>query len=113
MKQFAHIIFAFLLVSCGTQKEVVTEEPVAPRPSWVTSKPIDPGMYSGIGMAYKSAGADYIAIAKNNALNDLASEISVNISSSSLFYQIEQDDNLREEFQANTQLKSKENLEGY
>ena len=102
-----------LLMACGTQKEVVTEEQVAPRPSWVTSKPIDSEMYSGIGMAYKSAGADYIAIAKNNALNDLASEISVNISSSSLFYQIEQDDNLREEFQANTQLKSKENLEGY
>lgn len=113
MKQISRIIFALLLISCGTQKETVTEEPIEPRPSWVSSKPIDPTAYSGIGMAYKSAGADYIAIAKNNALNDLASEISVNISSSSLFYQIEQDDNLREEFQANTQLKSKENLVGY
>ena len=90
----AALSFTLLLTSCGSPKEVAPIEPPAPRPSWVSSKPINSGMYSGIGMAYKSAGADYIAMAKNNALNDLASEISVNISSSSLFYQIEQDDNL-------------------
>ena len=114
MRWFTIILFVSLLaLGCKSKKEVVVAEPITPRPEWVAGKPLNGSYYSGIGMAYKSAGADYITIAKNNALNDLASEISVNISSSSLFYQIEQDDNLREEYQANTRLKSKENLEGY
>ena len=112
MKQLIAAIFLALLVACGSKKEVA--QPVyAPKPDWASSKPIESFYYAGIGMAYKSAGADFSAIAKNNALNDLASEISVNVSSSSLFYQVEQDENLRQEFQANTRLKSKENLEGY
>jgi len=112
MRQFIAFVFLALLVACGSKKEIA--QPVyEPKPAWASSKPIESFYYAGIGMAYKSAGADYSAIAKNNALNDLSSEISVNVSSSSLFYQVEQDQNLREEFQANTRLKSKENLEGY
>ncbi len=112
MKYILYVLTLLLMLGCGSQKKTVVAEP-EPRPSWVSSKPVEGNAYSGIGMAYKSSGSDFIAIAKNNALNDLASEISVNISSNSLFYQIEQDDNLRAEFQANTRLKSKENLEGY
>ena len=112
MKSHFILWLAALLAACSSNKKVV-EETYAERPGWVGGKPIEAGYYSGIGMAYKSAGADYIAIAKNNALNDLASEISVDVNSTSLFYQIEQDENLRQEFQANTRLKSKENLEGY
>ena len=112
MKRLSYILLCVILAACGAQKESQTTDYVE-KPGWVGGKPIESGYYSGIGMAYKSAGADYIAIAKNNALNDLASEISVDVKSTSLFYQIEQDDNLRQEFQANTRLKSKENLEGY
>ncbi len=115
MRIIAYISFFLLFIAagCAGKKAVVEAEPTPPKPNWVMGKPIEGGYYAGIGMASKSNGPDYAAIAKNNALNDLASEISVNVSSSSLFYQIEQDDNLREEFQANTRLKSKENLEGY
>ncbi len=110
---FIGISLILITAACGSQKELVDEPETPPKPSWVNGKPIDNGFYAGIGTSYKSMGADYAAIAKNNALNDLASEISVNVASSSMFYQIEQDDNLREEFQANTRLKSKESLEGY
>ena len=112
MRKFFYIIASILFIACASKKEAASPS-YEPKPEWASSKPIEGYYYAGIGMAYKSAGADYSAIAKNNALNDLASEISVNVSSSSLFYQVEQDDNLREEFQANTRLKSKENLEGY
>jgi hypothetical protein len=85
---------------------------VAPAPNWVKQKPIESPYYSGIGMAIKSS-PDYLAIAKNNALNDLASEISVQIKSSSVLYQVENNDRFREEFKANTQLSSIENIEGF
>lgn len=111
MNKLLYIVVLFL-VACGSQKKTV-EEPSQDRPVWVTGKPIESGYYAGIGMAYKSAGADFATMAKNNALNDLSSEISVTVSSSSLFYQVEQANQLREEFQANTRLKSKENLAGY
>ena len=104
------IILPFLLLSCKTQ-EVVTE-PVDVPPEWVRQKPLDFDYYSGIGMAYKST-PDFQSIAKNNALNDLSSEISVQINSSSVLYQVEQNENFREEFKANTRLKSIENLEGF
>lgn len=111
-KVLIHIILFAALAACHSNKKL--PEAAAPvAPEWVGGKPIIPGYYSGIGMAYKSAGADYMAIAKNNALNDLASEISVDVNSTSIFYQLEQGDYLREEFQANTRLKSKENLSGY
>jgi uncharacterized lipoprotein YajG len=112
MKRLLYITALIIIAACTAQKETVKQED-APKPLWVNGKPIETGYYSGIGMAYKSAGSDFTTIAKNNALNDLASEISVDVKSTSLFYQIEQDDNLRQEFQANTRLKSKENLEGY
>ncbi len=112
MRYFTYILAFFLALGCASKKEVA-EPDVQAKPAWANGKPIESSYYAGIGMAYKSAGADYSSIAKNNALNDLASEISVNVSSSSLFYQVEQDETLRQEFQANTRLKSKENLEGY
>jgi hypothetical protein len=111
VKHFLYII-ALLAAGCGSQKKTAQTD-ARSQPAWVGGKPIESTYYAGIGMAYKTAGADFAAIAKNNALNDLASEISVTVSSSSLFYQVEQADQLREEFQANTRLKSKENLEGY
>jgi hypothetical protein len=105
-------IVVFLLASCGSQKKA-TQTNARNQPDWVGGKPIESSYYAGIGMAYKTGNADYANIAKNNALNDLASEISVSVSSTSLFYQVEQANQFREEFQANTRLKSKESLEGY
>ena len=105
------ILIILIFVGCSSQKEVVeTAEPQSPH--WVSQKPIEPSYYSGIGMAFKNS-ADFQAIAKNNALNDLSSEISVQINSSSVLYQVEQNEKFREEFKANTRMKSIENLEGF
>ena len=106
-------IYLFLLpfvFSCGVKK-TASIEPMPVAPNWVQQKPIENFYYSGIGMAVKS-GNNYQAIAKNNALNDLASEISVQINSTSVLYQIESNEQFREDFRANTRLSSIENIEG-
>ena len=54
----------------------------AQKPAWVEKIPIDPNYYVGIGISDKSKErSDYIKSAKDNALNDLASQIKINISS--------------------------------
>ena len=50
----------------------------APRPTWVSARPVTGGYYVGIGLANKNR-PDAQEAAKKNALNDLASEISVTV----------------------------------
>lgn len=105
-------LFLFpLVLSCGVKK-TTTLEPMPIAPIWVQQKPIENLYYSGIGMAIKS-GDNYQAKAKNSALNDLASEISVQINSTSVLYQVESNEQFREDFRANTRLSSIENIEGF
>jgi len=56
---------------------------IAAPPSWVTSRPVSAAYYIGIGMCLKKGHKDeYREIAKNEALYELASAISVEISAS-------------------------------
>lgn len=111
MKNFLLLFTIILMMACGSSKKAAQE--IAPRPSWVTQKPIDPSAYNGIGFSLKKPGVDYMTNAKNNALNDLTSEISAQVSSSSMIYVLERDYHLKEEFQSSTKVKSNENIEGY
>ena len=114
MRNFYILVLTLVFLSCNSSKQVAVQAPIAePAPSWVSRKPIESTYYSGIGMAVKTASLDYLSIAKNNALNDLSSEISVRIKSTSVLYQVEQNEVFREEFKANTRLQSLENLEGF
>jgi hypothetical protein len=108
-------LFVSLLSSCGGSKEVTEKlPPPDPRPQWVKSRPFNPGAYIGIGSAPKlSSGSDHQIQAKNQALSDLASEISINISGSSLLYQMEDNDDYRESFQSNVKTRTAEQLSGY
>jgi len=82
------------------------------KPQWVTQKPIDNEFYIGIGKSDKSTN-DYLQAAKNNALADLISEISVNISTHSLLHQFEDNSGFKESYEAYIKLKAKESIEGY
>lgn len=106
-------ILVLVLLGCKSKKEVpqVIAEP--PKPAWISQRPAQNSTYIGIGMAQKSAGPDYAQRAKNNALNDLASEISVEISSTSLLYQVESNNQFKEDFQSNTKTKNTATLSGY
>jgi hypothetical protein len=108
-------ILVFLFASCGgakkTQASMADENP---RPRWVTAKPTDPVFFHGVGFAYKVPGRDdHQQMARNNALHNLASEISVNISAQSLLYQVESDQRVRETFRSTIRSSSTARLEGF
>ncbi len=91
-----------------------TEQANAKKPKWVKDRPVDQNYYIGIGKASKEKlNENYLEIAKNKALSDIISEISVNISSNSILYQIEDKEGLRETYQSRIQLATKEYIEGY
>lgn len=57
-------------------------------PDWVKERPVSSVYYIGIGRAQKT-DKDYMQTAKDNALKDLASELKVQVSSSSLLHTLE------------------------
>ncbi|MBI9066722.1 MAG: LPP20 family lipoprotein [Salinivirgaceae bacterium] len=105
------IIIVALLFACGTTKNVTQTVPL---PDWVKSKPVSTIYYIGIGSAVKTANiSDYQSGAKNSALADMTSEISVNISTSSVLHKFESSLGYSEDFSAATKASASEDLEGY
>lgn len=116
MKPLTLLILILVSISACRSKKQQVEQTVRPAPTWTQSKPIDPNYYHGIGISSKQSfntNLDFKQVAKNNALNDLASEISVKVNASSLLSQIEVNRQFSESFIANTTLTSTEELEGY
>ncbi|MEO9870743.1 LPP20 family lipoprotein [Ekhidna sp.] len=102
MKKF--IIIALILGACRayqppTPTSVEKEESLSNQPEWVKRKPTSNKHYIGVGNASLS-DPDYQVNAKLEALDDLASEISVTIESTSLLNQIENQAGFSEQFQA-------------
>ena len=88
----------------------VTE--VKPVPEWVRQRPVSSAYYIGIGQCSKSR-ADFQATAKQNALNDLASEISVTVQGNSLLYTLDRSGAFNEEFLSTVRTRTDERVEGY
>lgn len=106
------IIILIFIQACGTQKNV--PEHTSPQPYWIKSRPVSPGYYTGIGWARKNSNINqYQQSAKQNALSDLASEISVNISSNSVLHAFESNLGFREDFSSTIQARTQEELEGF
>ncbi len=113
---FPILIFslALTLFSCKAKKQAESVPPPPPPPGWVSERPTSSMYYVGIGIAGKvSAGANYMQIAKENALNDLASEIKVNVSGNSILYTMENETGFKEDFLSTTKVSSSVNLEGF
>ncbi len=70
-----------------------------PQPTWLSAKPEDPGYYNGIGHATKDGQNNYIQEAKKSALEDLVSEIKVNVSSTSVLSQLDDGKGFSEKYQ--------------
>lgn len=105
-----------LLGGCKSKQSVTqAEQPVstgAERPAWVRSRPISDADYVGIGLCPKTR-PDYQETAKKNALNDLASEISVKVEGNSLLYTLDRKYKFDEEFTSTINTRTNEQLEGY
>jgi hypothetical protein len=112
------IILMLSFSGCGTGKGAVKGEEVvaAPQtaPEWVASRPHDPGYYIGIGTCSKvSQPLDYQTIAKKNALNDLASEISVRVQGETFLNSLEVNKNFSEEFISTISTSTDEKIEDF
>lgn len=111
-----HILLIGLmaLAACkGRETAVVTPPPVVNEPpAWVRSRPAADGYYIGIGLCPKSR-PDFQETAKKNALNDLASEISVRVEGNSLLSTLDTRKQFNETFNSTIRTTTSEQLEGY
>jgi hypothetical protein len=110
------LMLLIALGGCRDKRAVV--EPVAPpdasveRPAWVRARPTTSDYYVGVGLANK-ARPDHLETAKKNALNDLASEISVVVEGNSLLYTLDQRSRFDESFTSTIRTRTSEQLEGF
>jgi|JI10StandDraft_1071094.scaffolds.fasta_scaffold09576_11 hypothetical protein len=108
---FAVVVFA----GCKSRQNTtdVAETPVTrPVPEWVQQRPASSLYYIGIGQCPKSR-ADFQSTAKQNALNDLASEISVTVQGNSLLYTLDRTGAFNEEFLNTVRTRTDEKIAGY
>lgn len=86
----------------------------AQKPAWVEKIPIDPNYYIGIGISAKSTNrSDYIKTAKDKALNDMASQIKINISSEFIGKLTLISGLVEQDIVSQIRTTTKEELEGY
>lgn len=107
--------FALLSTVSGCMFVVLlsSERAYCGKPEWVEKRPIIPGVYVGIGMTGTNRPAsEYTETAKNIALNDIASQITVSISSDVLRKVFETQEKLGEEFQSQIRATARAELEG-
>ena len=83
----------------------------AKTPQWVTKRPVSDTKYIGIGMAPVS-DPDYMNIAVTNAMLDIASQINVNIQSTSFMQTLDVDGRSRELFEEKVQSRVAANITG-
>jgi hypothetical protein len=108
---FILLILAVVFSSCGGSKKVA-EVPVSP--GWVQARPTSQSYYVGIGSARKTNDPNgYMQTAKQNALADLASDISINISSNSVLSAFESQQRFFEDYSSTIKADAQKELEGY
>lgn len=105
------LLAVVIFSSCGGAKKTA-ELPVSP--SWVQARPTSQIYYVGIGSARKTTDANgYMQTAKQNALADLASDISINISSNSVLSAFESQQRFFEDYSSTIKADAQKELEGY
>ena len=83
------------------------------KPSWLRDQPYREGYYTGIGHSLKDGTNNYVQAAKKSALEDLASQIKVNIASSSVLSFFETDLKVREEYEQIIKTTAADELEDF
>ena len=96
MKKFFIILLLFF-TRCSPQ--VQPPDPEAIKPSWLGTAPYQDAYYTGIGHSVKSGENNYVQSAKKSALDDLVSQIKVQVASTSILNQIEVDKKLSEQYE--------------
>lgn len=88
--------------------------PAGAQPSWVTQTPVEQEYYIGIGASSKETGSSHhIVLARDMALEQIASGIAVTISGETSQHVLEQAGLREETFHYNISTMTKASLEGY
>ncbi len=118
---FSHYVWIAIIIGiatgCGTkknipagEKEVITEA----APDWVNNRPHNSAYYIGIGSANKrTEPTEYQNTAKKNALNDLASEISVRVQGHTFMNSLEVNKTYTEEFMSTISTFTDEKIDDF
>ncbi len=117
MKSYVYLstIIALIFISgCKSGEKSASSSKSEKKPDWIVSRPVDGRYYHGVGVAMvNNYTQNHVESAKQKALNDIVSEISVSVSTSSRVWQFENNDELIQEYQSLTDLKMKNEIEGY
>ncbi len=110
MRYLLPVFFLFLLGCAASEKA----EDVEPAPRWVKNRPVMEGYHIGIGSARKvGMKQEYVAEARKNALQDMASQISAHVSSTSVLNTIENAYGVSESYSERIEIESEDYLEGF
>jgi hypothetical protein len=97
VKRFIPLLL--LIYACSARVQPPDAE--ATKPAWLKTQPYRNGYYTGIGHSIKDGASNYVQIAKKSALDDLVSQIKVNVASTSVLSLFETDLKLRANHQDN------------
>jgi hypothetical protein len=104
------LFFLVVLTSCSTK----VQPPPDTRPAWLKGESSARGYYTGTGHSVKDGTINYVQAAKKSALDDLVSQIKVNVSSTSVLSTIEENrSDLRERYEQIIQTSVADEIEEF
>lgn len=102
----------FLFCACSPKVTIPPADQNA-KPSWMSAKPLTDIYFVGIGHSNKTGANNYTQEAKKSALEDLVSEIKVNIHSTSVLTQIDNNKEFREKYEQMIQTTAADEIEEF
>ena len=109
------LLFVVVLAGCSPSltTSTVSKPDPNPKPDWLSSKPQEDIYYIGIGHSTKSGANNFIQEAKKSALEDLISDIKVNVSSTSVLTQIDANKEFREKYEQIINTKTADDIQEF
>jgi uncharacterized protein YggU (UPF0235/DUF167 family) len=107
------LFFILILLGSACSPKVQPPDPDSLKPAWLKTTPYQDGYYTGIGHSVKDGKNNYIQNAKKSALDDLVSQIKVNVSSTSVLSQLEIDKKLTEKYEQIIQTTAVDEIEEF
>jgi len=107
------IVTLLVLLAVACSPKVQPPDPESLKPAWLKTEPYQDGYYTGIGHAVKQGNTNYIQAAKKSALDDLVSDIKVNVSSTSVLSLFEADKALTEKYEQIIKTTTADEIEEY
>lgn len=115
LQQFFAFGFILVALACsGSKKLSESQEVQKPKATWIDNRPLSDAHYIGIASVSKQRHPlDYAKVARSQALQEMSSEISVQIQAESVLQQFEKYQRFQEDYKNTVSVYSNEFLEGY